>query len=190
MATVRAEWTCSRGAGQTAQRSPSLHPQRDETFSAHHRTSRDSCLIFTSGAVFTSSCGSHIREISSPGKNGATKSLTLCFENRIILARNNESYTLGNCSRRVRQESSRITATSTSQERVRQSHALPAFPPFLSRRSSVAFPCLCRFEKSFVIPSHFHRKPEKKTSKTCADEHTRLEQRLPVQTPHIKRHTF
>ena len=30
----------------------------------------------------------------------------------------------------------------------------------------------------------------KKTFRTCADEHTRLEQCLPVQTPHIKRHTF
>ena len=162
MATVRVEWTCSRGAGQTAQRSPSLHPQRDETFSAHHRTSRDSCLIFTSGAVFTSSCGSHIRQISSLGKNGATKSLTLCFENRIILARNNESYTLGSGSRRVRQGSSRITATSTCQEYVRQSHALAAFHPITARRSSVAFPGLCRFEKTFVIPSHFHRKSGKK----------------------------
>ena len=95
-------------------------------------------------------------------ENDAIKSLTLCFENRIILARNNESYTLGSGSRRVRQGSSRITATSTCQECVRQSHALPAFPPITARRSSVAFPCLCRFEKSFVIPSHFHRKPEKK----------------------------
>ena len=85
--------------------------------------------------------------------------------------------------------SSRITATSTCQEYVRQSHALAAFHPITARRSSVAFPCLCRFEQTFVIPSHFCRNLEK-TFRTCADEHTRLEQRLPVQTPHIKRHTF
>ena len=129
----------------------------------------------------------HVR---SPRQKMAN-SLTLCFEIRIILARNNESCTVGHFSRRVRQESSRITATSTCQGCVRPSHALAAFPPFLSGRSSLASPCLCLFErKTFVIPSHFCRKSETKNFRTCADEHTRLEQRLPVQTPHIKRHTF
>ena len=42
-----------------------------------------------------------------------------------------------------------------------QSHAFAAFPPFLSRRSSLASPCLCRLKKNFVIPSHFCRKSEK-----------------------------
>ena len=67
---------------------------------------------------------------------------------------------LENGSRRVRQERSSITATSTCQEYVRQSHALAAFHPITARRSSVAFPCLCRFEKTFVIPSHFCRNSE------------------------------
>ena len=96
-------------------------------------------------------------------------SLTLCFEIRIILARNNESCTLGNGSRRVRQESSRITATSRCQECVRPSHALAAFPNFLSGRSSLASPCLCLLEKPLSSHLISARGPRKNPS-----EHARM----------------